>query len=366
MRALEAAGVDALFIDHSVSGTATSRPRFDAMLADLRPGDTVVVYSLSRLSRGMNHLVELGEKFEAEGIGLVSLTESIDTSTAMGRFVYTMLAALAAMERDLLAERTCAGLAAARGKVEGRRKYSPRSVNYMLGLLMQVLESEKRQGKLVRNVAELVDRVPADPKQFRTFTEKEILRVIDYQSRDRARWVLALYGLRRGEVAGLRWENVDLKAGTVAIVENRVAVGKEAIVGTPKSTASRRTLPLPDDALAALKVARKAQTAEKLLLGEDYVDSGYVACNEGVEPLTPATLSFRWGRMLDGLGSERVRLHDARHSCATLMHLRGVPIAVIAAWLGHSSAAFTMATYAHSQDEALKAAAQSFRPVEAI
>ncbi|MBS4104881.1 tyrosine-type recombinase/integrase, partial [Tsukamurella paurometabola] len=77
-------------------------------------------------------------------------------------------------------------------------------------------------------------------------------------------------------------------------------------------------------------------------------------------------LSFRWGRMLDGLGIERVRLHDARHSCATLMHLRGVPIAVIAAWLGHSSAAFTMATYAHSQDEALKAAAQSFRPVEAI
>lgn len=122
VRALEAAGVDALFIDHGVSGTATSRPRFDAMLADLRPGDSVVVYSLSRLSRGMKHLVELGERFEEGGIGLVSLTESIDTSTAMGRFVYTMLAALAAMERDLLAERTRAGLAAARaaGRVGGR------------------------------------------------------------------------------------------------------------------------------------------------------------------------------------------------------------------------------------------------------
>lgn len=96
--ALEKAGVDALYVNHGVSGTATSRPRFDAMLANLRPGDSVVVYSLSRLSRGMKHLVELGERFEADGIGLVSLTESIDTSTAMGRFVYTMLAALAAME----------------------------------------------------------------------------------------------------------------------------------------------------------------------------------------------------------------------------------------------------------------------------
>jgi DNA invertase Pin-like site-specific DNA recombinase len=122
VRALEAAGIDALFIDHGVSGTATSRPRFDALLADLRSGDTVVVYSLSRLSRGMRHLIDLGERFEADGIGLVSLTEQIDTSTAMGRFIYSMLAALAAMERDLLAERTRAGLEAARaaGKVGGR------------------------------------------------------------------------------------------------------------------------------------------------------------------------------------------------------------------------------------------------------
>jgi DNA invertase Pin-like site-specific DNA recombinase len=105
-----------------VSGTATSRPRFDVLLSDLQRGDTVVVYSLSRLSRGMRHLIDLGERFERDGIGLVSLTEQIDTSTAMGRFVYAMLAALAAMERDLLAERTRAGLEAARaaGKVGGR------------------------------------------------------------------------------------------------------------------------------------------------------------------------------------------------------------------------------------------------------
>ncbi|WP_422605867.1 tyrosine-type recombinase/integrase [Mycobacterium sp.] len=67
--------------------------------------------------------------------------------------------------------------------------------------------------------------------------------------------------------------------------------------------------------------------------------------------------------MLDELGIEQVRLHDARHSCATLMHARAVPIATTAAWLGHASAAFTMAVYAHSQDDALKAAASSFARV---
>jgi len=67
--------------------------------------------------------------------------------------------------------------------------------------------------------------------------------------------------------------------------------------------------------------------------------------------------------MLDSLKIERVRLHDARHSCATLMHLRGVPIAMIAAWLGHANAAFTLSTHAHSQDEALQAAASFARLV---
>jgi integrase len=84
------------------------------------------------------------------------------------------------------------------------------------------------------------------------------------------------------------------------------------------------------------------------------------------QPYHPNLLTFRWGRMLDDLGVERVRLHDARHTCATLMHLRRVPIAVIAAWLGHASAAFTMSVYAHSQDDALKAAASSFGRVVTI
>jgi integrase len=74
----------------------------------------------------------------------------------------------------------------------------------------------------------------------------------------------------------------------------------------------------------------------------------------------PNLLTFRWGKLLDDSKIERVRLHDARHSCATLMHLRNVPIAMIAAWLGHASAAFTLSRYAHSQDEALTAAGNSF------
>jgi integrase len=169
-----------------------------------------------------------------------------------------------------------------------------------------------------------------------------MFRILDHDCRDRHLWALARYGLRRSEIARLQWANVDLKAKTVTIIENRVAIGKQIVSGTPKSKASRRTLPMPDEVVELLRAARKRQTEERLTFGAGYGPGEYVASDETGQPYHPNLLTFRWGRMLDDLGIKRVRLHDARHSCATLMHLRQVPIAVIAAWLGHASAAFTM------------------------
>jgi integrase len=178
--------------------------------------------------------------------------------------------------------------------------------------------------------------------------------------------------LRRGEIAGLRLCIVNLTdkpvgeghdklpPKSVRIVENRVVIGAKIAAGTPKSKASNRTLPLPGEVVEVLKAARKRQREERLAFDGGYGSDDYAACDEAGQPYHPNLLTFRWGRMLDGLGIQQVRLHDARHSCATLMHLRQVPIAVIAAWLGHASAAFTLSVYAHSQDDALKAAAGSF------
>jgi integrase len=236
-----------------------------------------------------------------------------------------------------------------------------------------VLDDQVKQGNVVRNVARLVDRVAGDPRKFRTLTDKEMFRILDHDCRDRHLWALALYGLRRGEIGGLRWANCNLTDKTVnkgtdgempprsvRIAENRVVIGRRIVPGTPKSKASNRTLPMPDEVVELLKAARKAQLEERLSFGEGYGTGEYVAADETGQPYHPNLLTFRWGRMLEDLKIKPVRLHDARHSCATLMHLRQVPIAVIAAWLGHASAAFTLAVYAHSQDDALKAAGGSF------
>lgn len=119
--ALEAVGVDRIYVDHA-SGAAQSRPALDEMLGQLRPGDVVVIWRLDRLGRSLRHLIDLVADLEGRGVGLRSLTEAIDTSTPGGKLVFHVFAALAEFERELIRERTQAGLAAARerGRVGGR------------------------------------------------------------------------------------------------------------------------------------------------------------------------------------------------------------------------------------------------------
>ena len=107
-----------------ISGTTTERPELDKMMKHLRVDDTLVIWRLDRLGRSMKHLLTVAENLENEGIGLCSLTEGFDTSTTGGRLVFTIFGALAEFERNLLIERTKAGLASARakGRIGGRPK----------------------------------------------------------------------------------------------------------------------------------------------------------------------------------------------------------------------------------------------------
>lgn len=125
--------VDQVF-EEKDSGKKTSRPQLDELLKVLRKGDTVVVYKLDRISRSTKHLIELMEHFEANGIHFVSIQDNIDTTTAMGRFFFRMLASIAELERDIISERTRDGLKAARarGRKGGRPKVESKKIDLAL------------------------------------------------------------------------------------------------------------------------------------------------------------------------------------------------------------------------------------------
>ena len=125
-----------LIYNEKMTGTKRDRPELEKMLDRMTEGDTVVIESLSRLGRSTKDLIELTELFERKGVHLVSLKESIDTSTSTGKLLFTLMSAIAQFERDVIADRTREGLKAARarGRTGGRPRANPEAVRKAIKL----------------------------------------------------------------------------------------------------------------------------------------------------------------------------------------------------------------------------------------
>ncbi|WP_224112156.1 tyrosine-type recombinase/integrase [Mycobacterium avium] len=257
------------------------------------------------------------------------------------------------------------------GKLDGqKRAWTANSINPMLNLVSRVLADLVRQGALARDVAAFVKRLKRPESKLTTFTEEEVRQLLKHVENDRLghAWHLALAGLRRGEICGLEWADVQLDddrdAGTLTVAHNRVSVGGRVHEKAPKTVRSARTLPLTPTLARMLKRAKALQAAERLRLGPHYLGDGVrVVVDDSGRPYHPDTLSDFWRELCGDAKVRRIRLHDARHSCASLMHAQGVPIAVISAWLGHADPAFTMRTYVHAENDALNLAAASLQKV---
>ncbi len=164
--ALTASGCDKVF-DDTMSGRVTERPGLQRALDILREGDTLVVWKLDRLGRSVKQLVDLISRFEQQGIHFVSLTDSIDTSTPAGRFFFHVMASLAEMERELIVERTRAGLemARARGRIGGRRRVmTDGKVEAAMQLLSSGLPPREVASTLGVSVATLYRWIPANQR----------------------------------------------------------------------------------------------------------------------------------------------------------------------------------------------------------
>jgi integrase len=262
----------------------------------------------------------------------------------------------------LLAALRAGGTITAKG--HARRAWSARSLSKCVDAWRALLDYGVACREVSTNVAAGMRKVARTRKEMATYTPAEIGAVLAAADKDRSGhlWYLALSGLRRGEIAGLMWTDIDFDAGTVTIARNRVQAGAGNVVeNDPKTASSRRRLPLDAGLVAVLRSARARQAAERLALGGGSWE--YVAVTEAGEPYTPDTLTRAWRRHVKAAGVRPIRLHDARHSCGTALHLRGVPLAVIAKWLGHADAETTARIYAHSQDDALAACGQTLGQV---
>ncbi|MGH9053348.1 MAG: site-specific integrase [Acidimicrobiia bacterium] len=154
--------------------------------------------------------------------------------------------------------------------------------------------------------------------------------------------------MRRGEVLGLRWGDVDLEAGRLAIRQTLLAIRHVLSYSEPKTKRGRRLVSLDPVTWSALRDHRKAQIEERLRAGSAWVDSGLVFTNEIGEPIHPDRVTKLFGRLASQAGLPRIRLHDLRHGWATLAFEAGEHPKAVSEQLGHSTVSLTLDTYTHA------------------
>ncbi|WP_046779775.1 tyrosine-type recombinase/integrase [Streptomyces yangpuensis] len=232
-----------------------------------------------------------------------------------------------------------------------QKRLSPLTVTYVHSVLKSSLEHAVREDELPRNVARNVKTATLRPKRFRPLTAAEARQFLDAARADRlhALYELALRtGLRKGELLGLHWEDLDPIAGTVTIRRSLQRTRTGGLTHLPtKTRASERRIALPTECVNSLKKHQEQQEREREEAGASWKGMGLVFSTPTGRPLDPANLTRRFGDFLDRVQLRRIRFHDLRHSTATLLLEQGVDLVVIKELLGHAHIGVTAGVYAH-------------------
>ena len=249
------------------------------------------------------------------------------------------------------------------GGRHGQRR-SPRTVTMMLVVLQQAMHDAVRQGLLVRNVVSLVQKPRQVHHEMSAWTLEQTRTFLTHVADDRlyAAWLLTMHGLRRGEVLGLRWSDLALEGTepTLAVRQTRVLVHASVVtIGEPKTARGRRILPLPPGLVSALRTLKDRQAAERRVGGAAYQDTGLVVVDELGRPLRLERYGDAFRRHARDAGLPDIRLHDARHTAASLMLSLGYPVHVVAAWLGHDPV-MTQRVYAHVHVAEMRSLGEAF------
>ncbi|WP_406170074.1 tyrosine-type recombinase/integrase [Streptomyces sp. NBC_00996] len=228
---------------------------------------------------------------------------------------------------------------------------SPLTLTYIHSVLKSALEHAVREEEIPRNVARNVRTGTPRPRRFEPLTTDEARQLLTAAQGHRlhALFELALHtGLRKGELLGLRWEDLDLDAGTAAIRRTLQRTGTGGLTTLPtKTRASERRIALPTRCVQSLKLHHEQQERERESAGSTWQHDGHVFTTAQGRPIDPTNLTRAFITLLRKAGLRRIRFHDDRHSTATLLLEQGVELVVIKELLGHAHIGVTATVYAH-------------------
>jgi integrase len=248
------------------------------------------------------------------------------------------------------------------GNADRTHPVGPTSQRRIVATLSSALASARRQRLVTFNAASDVQLPRAATRKVQPWSPEQLGRFLDEVSTDRLGAVfevLASTGMRRGEVLGMRWDDLDLERGRIVVRQQLVSVGGHLRFGPPKTASGdARTVDLDSRTIGVLLAVRLSQDAERTSWGAAYNDHGLVFAREDGAPLDPGQLTKRFGQLAKEAGLPRARLHDLRHASASLMIQAGVPLALVSKRLGHSSISITSDVYGHLLEGAGREAAE--------
>lgn len=234
------------------------------------------------------------------------------------------------------------------GRLDGKGGLSSSTVAYIHRIIRKALHDAMRSGLVTRNAADMAQPPTKSRKVKIIWTAdeaREFLTAMESDPHYPCFALVAATGMRRGEAAALRWSDLDLEAGTVAVHRNRVSVRYRVEEGTPKTEKSKRVITLDASTVSMLRAHRRAQQERLLANGFRLTDDHAIFCREDGSPYHPESISRAFTRRVKRLGLAPLPFHGLRDLHATLGLQAGVPAKVMSERLGHSSVAITLDVY---------------------
>jgi integrase len=230
------------------------------------------------------------------------------------------------------------------------RPLSPSTIRRVHAVLRSALNSAVKRRLIPYNPANHIELAPENPKRPKPWTAEQCRTFLEHVADDRIAnlyHLLLVTGMRRGEAIGLRWEDVDFAGRCLFVVQQITEVHGHSVVGTPKTKRGTRLVPIDDDTVAMLRRHQEAQGIEQVAWGPAWNDAGLVFTREDGRPLRPEYATRHFQALSHDAGLPVIRLHDLRHSNASLALAAGVEMKVVSERLGHSQISVTADLYTH-------------------
>jgi len=247
--------------------------------------------------------------------------------------------------------------------IEMNTGLSAQTVRHHHMVIHKALDNAVEWGIVIRNVADAVRPPKAQRTEMHTWDEHELEQFLGAAESTPyyGLFYLALFtGMRRSELLALRWQDIDFIYSQISVSRGlHVLKGHKIVFSPPKTASGRRTVALSPSASLILSEYREKREAENLLLGKP-INDGDLVFNTLGNPLLPNTITHAWQKLIKRTGLRAIRLHDARHTHASLMLKQGIHPKIVQERLGHSSIQITLDTYSHVTPGLQQAAAQRF------